>query len=147
MKKLIIILAIIIIAGIGVGVFFGVKSCNQKKELFEADMSILQEEYKVGEKIYFDYRIYSDSKLKSLTYTINNGDEKTISNAKFGETGELKENKSKRKYYADTRIVEIETGELKAGWYTISFFGYEETTNKRLELTKEPYIFKLSVKE
>ena len=144
MKKLYFILAIILIAAVGVGVFFLVKNCNKKEENFNSELSLLENEYVQGEKIYFKYLVYSDIKLKNVNYEINNQGEQAIPASRFGETSPLEEGTAtyNRAYYFDTRIVEIDTTDMGAGWYTLCFYGYDELNN-RYELTNKPYSFKL----
>lgn len=144
MKKIYAVLAIVLIAVLGVGIIIGAKNCNKSDSAFENEMTLLSEEYVVGEKIYFKYAVFSDVKLVSINYEINNGVEQPVTITPAAETSSLENGREDygKAYYVESKVVEVSTENLCTGWYTLSFYGYDGAGN-RYELTERPYSFKL----
>lgn len=145
MKKfLIILLCVILAVGAGLGIFFIVRAANNKKDTnnTSANMKLLQDEYVIGEKIIFDYFVFSDVQYKRITYSLNNGSEQTLTGFKTGESKEHEEYRSgSGKYYIDTMAQIIDTTEMDAGYYTLVFYVYD-ADEARTEM-QDVYMFKL----
>ena len=107
----------------------------------------LQSEYNVGEQIVYHFVVYSDIEFKALSYKLGTSDEQSVDNVKTGKSKDLKDvPENVGDYYVDTKVQIIDSSELKEGYYTVIFYGYDKDNN-RYELNKEPYSFKLVVAE
>lgn len=144
MKKFwIILLCVILAVGAGLGIFFIVRAVNGKGENnTTANMKLLQDEYVIGENIIFDYFVFSDVQYSRISYSLNNGSEKSITGFKTGESKEHEEYRAGAgKYYIDTMAQIIDTSEMDAGYYTLVFYVYDEA-EARTEM-QDVYMFKL----
>lgn len=139
------ILAIVFVACLTLSVIFIVRCAGKKNDDVVGQMTVLEDEYTVGEKVYFNFVAFTKNKLNSLTYQINNGAEIQILGVRTGEskdyTGALPDGEY-GEFYINSRIVEITTNDYTPGWYNISFYGYDES-GARFDLTAQPFSFKL----
>lgn len=146
MKKFIaILLSIILIGGIVTGIVFGVKACNDKKadgNNTVSEMLMLKDEYTVGDKIIFDFYVYSDVQFKSITYSLNNGTEQSITGATTGESTAHEHYRKGGKYFIDTGATIIETDDMTAGYYTLVFY-CADAENVKYQVPSKPYLIKL----
>lgn len=129
-KVLIGILIVVVLAGIGVGIFFGVKAAKDKKpvngENFSTDY--LEDEYVKGEKIVLKTVSQSDKAYTSMKYAIDSGEEKSL-DVTVGETKNNAElNAKKGDYYIDSGTQTIETTDLQAGTHVLTVYVYHDTT-------------------
>ena len=136
-------------AVIAVGIVFGVQAAQKKnapvpdKNNTSYSVEYLKTEYEQGDDIVYEFVVYSDINFKAITYKLGTADEESIDNIKTGKSADLKDvPENVGKYFADTKVQIIETTELRDGYYTLIFFGYDKDNN-RFELNKEPYSFKL----
>lgn len=155
MKKSIWVTVVVAIltAAIAVGAVFAVQAI-QKRQGVSGDkhnttctIEYLQPEYEQGDDIVYHFVVYSDIEFTSVTYRLGTADETTIENVKNGKTKELKDVADDLgDFYSDTKVQIIDSSELKEGYYTLVFYGYDKLNN-RYEINKEPFSFKLVVTE
>lgn len=144
MKKILsIILAAVVIVGVALGVFFGVKSCsNTDANGTTYKVSHIKDEYDVGDNLVVRVLVTSDVEMTKMTYVLNNGTE-TAFTVKHGESKDAEDTVGKGKYYIDTDVVIIDTSEMSAGWYTLVIYTYD-ANQSRYVVTAKPIIFKLN---
>lgn len=127
MKKVIIaIIVVLVIAGIGFGIFAGVQSCNAGSGVQSVDVSAktqsrftqLESEYAIGDPIAFRVEVTSNTKFTKMTYSLNNGVDVSVT-VKTGETQEMGNPFGNGKYFIDSGTEIIESDNLTAGYYTL----------------------------
>lgn len=125
MKKLVIaIVAILVVVAIGFAAVFTVRAIKQKKEAEEVlyTISYLSDEYVAGDTLVFGVKAYSDKEINSLVYTIDNGEEISVT-VSAGETKEDEQDKGKFVVDTGTETVSLET--LSVGEHLIKFYVYD----------------------
>lgn len=146
MKKILItVLACVlaVVAAVVITVVVMKKNNESNSMNITYQMTMLEDEYTVGDPVVYDFTVFSDVKIVSLSYQIGNGTKVSISGALIGETKNYRGSKLGRaKYFADTKAKLIDTSSMSAGHYQLSFFGTDENGNE-VELTSTPYQFKL----
>lgn len=146
MKKLLsIILAAVVIVGVALGVFFGVKSCSNSTDANGTTYKVshIKESYNIGDNLVVRVLSTSDVEMTKMTYVLNNGTETAFADAKHGESKDAEETVGKGKYYIDTDVVIIDTSEMSEGWYTFVIYTYD-ANQSRYVITAKPIIFKLN---
>lgn len=140
------LISAVLAAAIAVGCVFLIQGATKKgnnTDKYNTSYSIqyLDSRYEVGDDVVYAFVVHSDIQFKSLTYKLANGEEQNIENVKFGES-DRSANANLGRYYADTKVQVVNTADLKDGYYTLVFFGYDKDNN-RYELNETPYSFKL----
>lgn len=121
------LLVIVILAGIGTGVYFIVQASRTTEGEYHQE-KYLEAEYIAGEKIVFNSISQSDSAYTAMKYTIDSGEEIAVDTQK-GETKNNAELDAKNgEYYISSGTQTIETTELKAGTHVLTFYVYHDTT-------------------
>lgn len=145
-----ILITAIVAAGIAVGCVFLIQGANKKNEPVpdknntSYSVKYLQKEYDVGDDIVCEFCVFSDIQFTSLTYKLNNGEEREIPGIKTGESEKHADyTEGVGKYFADTKVQVISTEDFSEGYYTLVVFGYDKDGN-RYEITESPYSFKLN---
>ena len=146
-KVLAVILAIILIGGIVTGIVFGVKACKEKEDPAGnntvSNMLMLKDEYTVGENIIFDFIVFSDVQFKTITYSLNNQSEQSITGATTGESANHDQYRRGGKYFIDTGAQIIDTSDMAAGYYTLIFY-CSDAENAKYQVPSKPYLIKLN---
>lgn len=125
MKKVIIFILILLLgAGAAFGISMAVKSCSDKENKVAAKVSLLEDEYAIGDIVTFRVEATSDVELVSMTYVLNAGTEQSMT-VKTGTAEELDINVGNGKYGIDTGVEMIDTADMAAGNYIIAFYGYD----------------------
>ena len=135
MKKILIgILVGILIAGAIVGAGFGINAAvkkNKKVDGVKVTETLLEEQYKSGEKAAFKLTLQADEAITSVKYRIDSGEETSVTNATTGETKDNKKlNVKNGKYYLDTGVQTLELTSLSVGTHVIEFIQYQGETTK-----------------
>lgn len=148
MKRwIIIIISILLAVGIGFGVFFGIKSCNDKDasnpNKTEYEISLISDSYAVGDTVVYRVLVCSDVQMERMVYVLNNGEEQTIT-CKTGESKDAKDTVGKGKYFIDTDTEVLDSTSMTAGYYTLVFYTYD-AEGTRYAINADPVIFKLTV--
>lgn len=131
-KKVIIgILIVVILAGIGVGIYFGVSAKKKNDSAVDGEVFqtlYLQDEYVKGEKIVFKTVSQADKAYTSMKYAIDSGEETALT----VKTGETKDNDAldakDGDYYVDSGVQTLETTDLQVGTHVLTVYVYHDTT-------------------
>lgn len=148
MKKIIVIIvAVLLVVGSTLGIIFGVRSCNKKKSEninnTVEHVQMLKQEYKKGEKIIFNFYVYSDVEFVSISFKLNNGSEQAISGAISGESADHENYNGKGgKYFIETGAQIVESADLELGWYTI-IFECKAKDGATYKVPTVPYMFEV----
>lgn len=125
MKKLLVaLLALVIAAAVVVGSIFTVRAIKDKKNTDEVlySISYLAEEYVAGDTLVFGVRAYSDKEINTIVYTIDNGEEITVT-VSAGETKEADADKGD--YVVDSGTETVSLANLSVGEHLIKFYVYD----------------------
>lgn len=148
MKKIIIIIvAALIVVGGTLGIIFGVRSCNNKKaenvNNTVEHVQMLKQEYKKGEKIIFNFYVYSDVEFVSISFKLNNGSEQSVSGATTGESADHENYDGKGgKFYIETGAQVVDSADLELGWYTV-IFECKAKDGATYKVPATPYMFEV----
>ena len=143
MKKfLIILLAVVLAVGAGVGVFFGVKAHKAKTAETVVNVDLLESEYTQGDKMYLDVQVFSNKEFVSLGYKFNNGETVTFNGVKSGESAEHEDFKNGGKFFIETGVQEISTESMATGYYVLTFYGFD-AEGVQTEIAVNPIVIKI----
>lgn len=149
MKKGVIwsIVVIILVAIIGCGAFFGVRSCNSASTTASENntmykVSHLKDEYTIGKSILFSVFVTSDVELKTLSYTLNNSTETVIESTSGLSIDNKDEKLGTGKYYIDSGTQMIDTTDMTAGYYVLVIYSTNAAGTRYM--VGEPIIIKLN---
>ncbi len=130
-KKILIgIVVVILLAGIGVGTFFIVKSVKDKKTPDGVVYSYryLEDEYFAGEKMVLEVVAQDKTAFTAMKYTIDSGEETTLK----ATTGESKNNpqieEKNGEFYIDSGVQVIDISALDVGTHVIKISVAHDTT-------------------
>ena len=133
MKKILIFLLVLLLAaGALFGITLAIKGDSDKEVKVSAKLSGLDEKYAIGDVVAFRVEATSDVELVSLTYKLNAEAEKTMT-VKTGTAEELEISVGNGKHGIDSGFEMIDTAEMDAGNYVITFYGYD-ANNTRYDL-------------
>jgi len=146
MKRIIVIIvSALLLAGVILGIVFGVKACKEKKAEDgnkQVHIEYLQDEYVVGDTAIVRVVVFSDIEFKSIKYALNNGAEVDM----VSKTGESKDHDMYKagngKYYIDTQVEIIDISSLTVGDYSVRFYSYD-AENTRYVLNTSPIYFEI----
>ena len=148
MKKIIfIIICIALVVALGFGayyLFFKKEAQDYGKYRTAVHIEYLEDrnEYTKGQLIVYSIYAFSDIEFMQIKYSINNASEVNLS-CKIGMTSDHKKNHSGAgQYYIDAGGQAINTDNMDAGNYVITFYGYD-ANNTRYELTPNAIQFKI----
>ncbi len=148
MKRFLVILVSLLVAlAIGLGVFFVVDSCQNKKDDGENkhnvafEQEFLEETYAQGDLIMLRGIATADVEFTGMTYTINNASEVSMT-VKSGESADVEDElPGNGKFYVDSGIEMIDTTDMEVGYYVLAFYAQDED-GTRYKLG-EPQIFEI----
>ena len=148
MKKIVIlIVAIAIIIGAVFGVRAIVKSSKStdRENNVSHKVELIEKEYMVGENVIFRCLVTANVQFTSLTYSINNEQEKELSTT-IGESKNFSDAMAigDGKYFIDTGAEIIDTNSRTAGYYTLIIHAYD-ADGTSYEITTTPIVFRLKV--
>lgn len=130
-KKILIgIVVVVLLAGIGVGTYFIVKSVKDKKTPDGVVYSYryLEDEYFAGEKMVLEVIAQDKTAFTAMKYTIDSGEETTLK----ATTGESKNNpqieEKNGEFYIDTGVQVIDISALDVGTHVIKISVTHDTT-------------------
>ncbi len=146
MKRwIIIVISILLAIGIGVGIFFGVRSCYNKEENnpnnTRYEISHINDSYVVGDTIVYRVLLCSDVEMERLVYVLNNAAEQNVV-SKTGESKDAKETVGSGKYYVDSDTEVLDSTGMTAGFYTLVFYTYDAEGNRYI-VNSKPIVFEL----
>lgn len=125
MKKwLIALVAVVLAVALGVATILIVRTVKNKKKSDEVlyNISYLADEYVAGDTLVFGVRAYSDKEINSIVYSIDNGDEITVT-VSAGETTD--KDKANGKYVVDSGTETVSLADLSVGEHLIKFYVYD----------------------
>ncbi len=132
MKKVLLWIFIpLIIIGIAVGGFFGIRALvdnNKKAGDIKVETQYLQDEYVANDTMVFKFTMQADKAITSVKYTIDNGEEVYLT----GKSGEVKDNDDfdakDGDYFYDTGVVTLALTDMRAGTHIMTVYAYQDTT-------------------
>ena len=125
MKKwLIALVAVVLAVALSLGTIFIVRAIKDKKQSDEVlyNISYLASEYVAGDTLVFGVRAFSDKEINSVVYTIDNGEEISVT-VSAGETKEAE--KDNGKYVVDSGTETVSLANLSVGEHLIKFYVYD----------------------
>lgn len=125
MKKwLIALVAVVLAVALSLGTIFIVRAIKDKKQSEEVlyNISYLASEYVAGDTLVFGVRAFSDKEINSVVYTIDNGEEISVT-VSAGETKEAE--KDNGKYVVDSGTETVSLANLSVGEHLIKFYVYD----------------------
>ena len=148
MKRLITILIVVILAmAIGVGAFFGIKSCQDKETANPNNtrhkISLISDSYNVGDTVVYRVLVCSDVQMERMVYVLNNGEEQTIG-CKKGESKDAEDTVGTGKYFIDTDTEVLNSDDMVAGYYTLVFYAYDAEGSRYAINGDNPVLFRLN---
>ena len=133
-KVLIGILIVVVLAAIGVGTFFIVKSVKDKKtpDGVVYSHNYLEDTYFVGEKMPVEIVAQDKTAFTAMSYTIDSGEQTTFETTKGESENNPQLDKKNGEFYIDTGVQVIDISELNIGTHVFKVYITHDATQSFL---------------
>ena len=133
------VLVLVLLAGIGTGIYFIVKASqdNAKSAEVYQEIDFLEDSYTEGEKIVLRAKFQDDKAFTSIKYSIDSGEEKALEST-TGETADNEDLDGKNgDFYIDSGIETLDTTGLKTGTHVLQIY----TVQDNVQILQYEHIF------
>lgn len=134
-KKILIgIVVVVLLAGIGVGTYFIVKSVKDKKTPDGVVYSnkYLEDTYFVGEKMPVEIIAQDKTAFTAMSYTIDSGEQTTFETTKGESENNPQLDKKNGEFYIDTGVQVLDISELNIGTHVFKVYITHDATQSFL---------------
>lgn len=133
------VLVLVLLAGIGTGIYFIVKASQENAKPAEVyqEIDFLEDSYIAGEKIVLRAKFQDDKAFTSIKYSIDSGEEKALEST-TGETADNEDLDGKNgEFYIDSGIETLDTTGLKTGTHVLQIY----TVQDNVQILQYEHIF------
>ena len=130
-KVLIGILIVVVLAGIGVGIYFGVKAAKDKKtpDGVVYSHNYLEDTYFVGEKMPVEIVAQDKTAFTAMSYTIDSGEQTTFETTKGESENNPQLDKKNGEFFIDSGVQVIDISELNIGTHVLKVYITQESNS------------------
>ena len=133
------LITLIVLAGIGTGIYFAVKAArdNVSQTGTYQEIQFLEDNYAEGEQIVLRAKFQDDKEFSAIKYSIDSGEEKTFESV----TGKAADNENldvkNGEFFIDSGIETIDTTGLKVGTHVLQIY----TMQDNVQILQTEHIF------